>query len=304
MSLIKKPQLDALRTSFRTEFDGGLVLATPQFEKVATIVPSSSVSNTYGWLGEWPEMIEWVGPRQLKSLEEHGYVIINKKWESTVVVKVDDISDNNLGQYAPRFRASGMVVGEHNDKITFKMLKEGETELCYDGQPFFDTEHPVNAEHDGSGADVSVSNMTVDGGYAGPTWYLLDTTKPLKPLIFQQRKKPNFQAMDAPNDEGRFMEDKIRFGVDSRDNAGYGYWQLAHACKCELTYENVWAALEAMNAVQGDGGRELNIDPNMIVIPGTLERKAKELLNKERLANGEDNILHNRFEILKTNFIK
>jgi phage major head subunit gpT-like protein len=59
-------------------------------------------------------------------------------------------------------------------------------------------------------------------------WYLLDTKKPVKPFIFQRRKSPVFVTKDSPEDEGVFMKKEFLFGVDSRDNAGFGLWQLAY----------------------------------------------------------------------------
>lgn len=64
---------------------------------------------------------------------------------------------------------------------------------------------------------------------ASPTaWFLLDTKKPVKPFIYQRRKPPVFVSKDSPEDEGVFMKKEFLFGVDSRDNAGYGLWQLAY----------------------------------------------------------------------------
>jgi len=59
-------------------------------------------------------------------------------------------------------------------------------------------------------------------------WYLLDTKKPVKPFIYQRRKSPIFVSKDSPEDESVFMKKEFLFGVDSRDNAGYGLWQLAY----------------------------------------------------------------------------
>jgi len=59
-------------------------------------------------------------------------------------------------------------------------------------------------------------------------WFLLDVSKPIKPLIFQQRKRPEFVAKDRPDDDTVFMKKEYLYGVDSRDNAGYGLWQLAY----------------------------------------------------------------------------
>ncbi len=60
------------------------------------------------------------------------------------------------------------------------------------------------------------------------TWYLLDVSRPIKPLILQINKKIDFTAMDNPNDENVFMRAAFRYGIDSEDNAGYGLWQLAY----------------------------------------------------------------------------
>lgn len=64
---------------------------------------------------------------------------------------------------------------------------------------------------------------------ANPTaWFLLDTSKPIKPLIFQQRKAPQFIAKDSINDDNVFFQKQFVYGTDSRDNAGFSLWQLAY----------------------------------------------------------------------------
>lgn len=59
-------------------------------------------------------------------------------------------------------------------------------------------------------------------------WYLLCTSKPLKPLIFQERKAPKFDALIDDKDENVFMRKQYLYGVHSRANAGYGFWQMAY----------------------------------------------------------------------------
>ncbi|SKC68341.1 Mu-like prophage major head subunit gpT family protein [Maledivibacter halophilus] len=58
-------------------------------------------------------------------------------------------------------------------------------------------------------------------------WFLLDVSRPVRPTIFQQRKKPKFVSMTKESDTNVFMNKKYIYGADSRDNAGYGLWQLA-----------------------------------------------------------------------------
>ena len=58
-------------------------------------------------------------------------------------------------------------------------------------------------------------------------WYLLDTTRAVKPFIVQIRKKPEFVKLTKSTDENVFMHNELIYGVDYRGNAGYGLWQLA-----------------------------------------------------------------------------
>ena len=59
-------------------------------------------------------------------------------------------------------------------------------------------------------------------------WYLMDTSRPLKPLVLQINKPIEFTAMDKADDEAVFTRAEFRYGLDSEDNAGYGLWQLAY----------------------------------------------------------------------------
>ena len=59
-------------------------------------------------------------------------------------------------------------------------------------------------------------------------WFLFDNSRAIKPLIFQQRKKPEFVSMDSVTDANVFMKKQYLYGADCRDNAGFGLWQLAY----------------------------------------------------------------------------
>lgn len=59
-------------------------------------------------------------------------------------------------------------------------------------------------------------------------WYLLCTTKALRPLIFQEREVPKFTSRTNENDENVFTNDQYEYGIRARSNAGYGFWQMAY----------------------------------------------------------------------------
>jgi phage major head subunit gpT-like protein len=52
------------------------------------------------------------------------------------------------------------------------------------------------------------------------TFYLLDTSKPIKPFVVQIRQQPNFQSITDPTSENVFMRKQYVYGVDARGNAG------------------------------------------------------------------------------------
>ena len=52
------------------------------------------------------------------------------------------------------------------------------------------------------------------------TWYLLDTTKAIKPFLYQLRRAGTFVARDKPDDPKVFDLKKFTYGVDCRDAMG------------------------------------------------------------------------------------
>lgn len=62
-------------------------------------------------------------------------------------------------------------------------------------------------------------------------WFLLDTKRPIKSIILQQRSDVpvEFTALDDPNaSESAWMRDRFYYGVRGRYNVGYGLWQTVY----------------------------------------------------------------------------
>lgn len=238
-------------------------------------------------------MREWVGERHIKNLSVSSYAIKNKDWESTVEVDRNDIEDDQIGVYKPILLEMGRTAAIHPDELVFGVLNQGFSTPCYDGKNFFDTEHPV-----GTGL---VSNS---GGGNGTPWFLMDTSRALKPLIFQSRREPKFVSMDKDNDEPVFMRKKFIYGVDRRDNAGFGMWQLAYGSKDTLNAANYAAARAAMSSYRDESGKPLYVTPTLLVVPPSLEAQAREILINERTTGGETNTWKGTAELLVVPWIE
>ncbi|MDR0584120.1 MAG: Mu-like prophage major head subunit gpT family protein [Treponema sp.] len=197
-------------------------------------------------------MREWIGERVVKDMAEFSYQIVNKKYEATFGVDRAHLEDDILGQYSVIAREMADEVLRFFNRGIAELLAGGLTNLCYDGQPFFNAEHPVYPKADGSGDAEEVSNILGSGSAAG--WYLLSLKGSLKPLILQQRSALEMDEITDTQNESVFMKDQYLYGIRYRGNFGYGLWQQAVASDLALTAANYEAARLAMRTFRRDGG--------------------------------------------------
>ena len=286
--------LAALRVGFSKIYDDAFGDVPMLRDRIAETVPSMASENVYEWLGDLEGMREWLGERVVDNFETKDYRIKNRDFEKTVGVDRNHIEDDNIGSYSMRFRLLGKAAADHPENLVWNALKNGWTEKCYDGQNFFDTDHPVIAK-DGETVN-SVANT--DGG-AGEPWFLLATTGLIKPIIFQERKKAMFDYLDDRKDQNVFMNRKFLYGVDARYAVGYSFWQLAWGSRQELNAANFEKARTALGTMTADYGEPLSIDGNLLVVGPTQEGAARRLLTAEYAAGGETNIWKGAAEMLK-----
>ena len=290
--IINNATLNALRVTFAGNFKDGLAMSPSMKDRVASIVPSSNAQNTYGWLGKVPSMREWIGARVIQNISEATYSLVNKAFELTVGVDRYDMEDDNIGVYSTLFQEMGASTTGNEELLTFNALKNGFSSKCYDGQNFFDTVHPVL---DASGATTNVANT--DGG-SGTPWFLLCTTRPVKPLLFQSRKPPEFVAKDKITDDNVYNERMFQYGVDARYNVGYGFWQMAWGSKQTLNSANYAIARAAILGMKGDFGRPLGLVPNLLVVPPSLEHAGRQIIKNNQQASGATNEWMDTAELL------
>ena len=282
--IINEQAIDLTFRGFKTLYTDAFTAAPVQYNKIAMAVPSSARNEAYGWLGQFPQLREWLdGEREVKNLTAHGFTIENRKFESTVSVNRDDFSDDRLGVFRPMVSEMGHRARQHPDELVFAMLASGFASLCYDGQNFFDTDHPAK---DASGNTITVSNMA-DG--AEQPWFLMDATRPIKPIIWQEREKYEFTRVNRHDDDQVFMTDTYKFGIRARVNVGFGLWQFAFGSKQPLTSDTYAAARAEMMKLRGNEGRIMGIDPSTLVVGPDLEGVASAIVNSEVNDGGGSN---------------
>lgn len=290
--LITPATLEALKTTFSLEYQKAYDVTETWWEQIATLIPSSSKSNTYGWVEKILALRKWVGARQAANLTAHSYVLANEPYEGTVEVDRDDIEDDNLGVYTNMIMPGlGQAVKKHPDQLIADLLTAN-TAKAYDGLPLFDHGHTLAGQaydndnsllltpdnfstvwakmvsikgEDGKPLGVmpntlfhapqlrktaleilnstltakaitnvagaeNVGGAAVDNvlkGWANPVmleelsgtpnaWFLADTRKPIKPLVYQMRREAQFVARDNPQDPKVFDLKKFTYGTEGR----------------------------------------------------------------------------------------
>lgn len=81
----------------------------------------------------------------------------------------------------------------------------------------------------GTARVIVAPQLSTAAGGSDTTWYLLDASRPVKPLLFVERKAPEFSQL-TEGSEHAFKDDEMLYGVRARGAAAYGPFWLAAKC--------------------------------------------------------------------------
>jgi phage major head subunit gpT-like protein len=141
--LVNQSTIAAIFVSLKTTFNNAFDAAPSQWQQTAMLVPSGSSQNDYAWLSLFPKMKKWIGDKVVKAFEAFKYTVVNDDWEATVEVDRNNIEDDTLGIYAPQAQMAGYSAKQLPDEIVSDLKNNAFTNKCYDGQYYYDTDHPV-----------------------------------------------------------------------------------------------------------------------------------------------------------------
>ena len=314
---INRENLDTVFRGLRSDFEGGLRHGMAQSaDTFVTTIQSSTASERFDWLGDLPEMREWLGARHIHQLATHKYEVFHRDWEVTIRGLRKDFADDRIGIYKQQAYSGGEAAGLLKVRLACETLDAGDANLCYDGQPFFDTEHPV-----GEDGDISlVSNLLNGGGAsAASPWYIMDLTRSVKPVIITEREAPTFVAKTSWSDNNVFYDQEFLFGSQARMGSGYGLWQTCIRNEGELNVANLMATRFAMSQFKGDkknpaGQRKLlGMNGKVLVCGMANEEKALASIKNPALVSRTDSLAvaasnaqnpaYNLFQIVVVNWL-
>ena len=115
--IVNQANLRGLNVTFSTAYNKAYDGVKTNYEKIATTVPSTPAATDYKWLGQLPQMKEWVGEREIQKMAAYGYSIKNKKLEMTESGTSDDIEEYQNGVYNTLYTKIGDSTSEHPAKL-------------------------------------------------------------------------------------------------------------------------------------------------------------------------------------------
>lgn len=153
--IINKASIDAFFQGLNAQWDIGARSVTPEWQDYAMLRKSSTARELYRWFSRFPTMRKWADEKLIKSLAAYTYDLQNEDYEATIEVDRNDIKDDLFGDYSDAAKAAGISAMEWPDLLVAEAIKNGFTSLCFDGQFFFDTDHPLQ---DSNGTTSTYSN--------------------------------------------------------------------------------------------------------------------------------------------------
>lgn len=301
--IINHASLSAIFTGFKSSFMLGLGEVIGDWEKIATRVPSTDEVELYPWLRDMPDMREWIGARHVHDTKVEDYTLRNKTFESTLAVQRTKIEDDRFGVYTPIAQEMGRSAQRHSDVITFQALDDGDDAILgvgFDDVSFFNDSHPTEQ---GTDTPSTGDNIDTSAGAVSSKWFLMDTSRVIKPLLYQTRTEPEFVSKQSLTDDNVFDNDEFKFGVRARRAAGYGFWQLAYQSINNLTEANIDLYIESMMSLRGWGGARLGVKPSLLVCGPSRRSEALNVLKRERDASGASNRSFGTLDLLITPFL-
>jgi phage major head subunit gpT-like protein len=161
----------SLNTVIRQAYDS----AQPFWPQVATLFPSATEQQVYGWLGRIDKMREWIGSRKTNPAAPFTYTLVNRPYELTVGIDKFKLQDDTYGIYYPIVADLGLQAKKWPDYQLRDLLlnqgtQTGQRQIGLDGLTHWNTAHPVDPNDPSKGTycnDFTGGGVVINGKLVG-----------------------------------------------------------------------------------------------------------------------------------------
>lgn len=312
--MLTKEQLQELMTTATARFVDDLAARTSPVDAIVTDDSCGNGGYSPFFLGDLGAGRKWIGNRVYTRLKSYGVKFTCEKFEKTVEVPSDELTDNPAisGQKVGSRLASSAIKTETNE--TLAVFKDNA--VGFDLDPLFGDHEYVDQNEDDSvkvypaghaqeGQPVVLFTYNNDIAGTGAAWYLAS-----KPSIIRVTQEgANYSIVmkggSPESSEHTFDTDNLVWGWKARKifRGGMPYYSLRS--KQALTADSFQEALDRMATFMNDAGDLVDNKPTHLVVKrGTAPAAAaRKLFGQQILANGESNIYFNAITVLEVDAI-
>jgi phage major head subunit gpT-like protein len=139
----------AIRAIFFEAYQAAIAAA--DWTQICDIVPSTTKTETYAWLGALPSMRLFDAERLPKGISEYAYTLTNKKYEVSIAVDRDAYEDDQFGQIKLRIQGLAREAARYKEALVMGALEKGISSTpatdgyAYDGAYMFGTSRTIGA---------------------------------------------------------------------------------------------------------------------------------------------------------------
>jgi phage major head subunit gpT-like protein len=116
----------------------------PFYTKISTTIPVGTEQITMPFASRVPQLREWIGEREARSIGTYSQTYIPKDYELTLEVDRNKILDDQYGIYGFIVEDLARAAKKYPDVLLLNTLRNAQATPCYDGANFFDTVHPID----------------------------------------------------------------------------------------------------------------------------------------------------------------
>lgn len=277
-----------MRTEFQKAYEATAEPA--EYERFTQVIPSTARIEHYTWMSPTPGIARYAGHRRFGKIDVVKYTVENIEFDAAFEVLRRDIEDDQTSGYEIKPKELGERARNFPSRWVLKNAALGTTLTCFDGSAFFANSHTI-----GTGDNL----LTGSGSGSAGTYkmMMLHHGGPLKPLIYQQRKAPEFRTdSGTPTSD---MAKLVRYWIDMEGAFAFGYWwdaihytwtNLPNVTEMGSAFREIIAAFRGYQlpkSLESEDGEYIHEQRNFssanltLVVDTDLEQIAKQAVNAE-----------------------
>lgn len=230
--------------------------------------PSTTAGNFYAWLDKFPGFREWVGERVFNNVAGQRYEVLNRHFEDSVSMPMNDIDDDQYGVYGPMVQ----MMSENWMELKYYLAIEALllNPLCFTGKTFFATDHKYGKNTINNKGTVALSKTTFEAAWTAMSTYKFANNELCRAKPTHLVYGPALHATA----HGIVVARQITDGDGNLvDNPNYNRAIPVELAEFSGTYANYWMLLDCSRPIK-PVARQIRKEasPFMDIDPATVQR--------------------------------